>query len=120
MGCFFGRGQQATLRHATGRINKYLVFQDQMEIVTVSVGKIFSNILNWCSCNTYMVCSSVTCRLSSLLILSVLTTISTIAATVCLLQYNSQYIMENVDLDSSLWSSKYVELYADASNDLGL
>ena len=28
--------------------------------------------------------------------------------------------MENVDLDSSLWPSKYIELFADASNDLGL
>ena len=28
--------------------------------------------------------------------------------------------MENVGLDSSLWSIKYVKLFADASNDLGL
>ena len=39
---------------------------------------------------------------------------------VCMLLYNSQYIMKNVDLDSLLWSSKYIELFADASNDLGL
>ena len=34
--------------------------------------------------------------------------------------YNCQYIMANVDLDSSLWSSRCIERFADASNDLGL
>ena len=33
--------------------------------------------------------------------------------------YNSEYIMGNVDFNSTMWSSKYMDAFADSANDLG-
>ena len=37
-----------------------------------------------------------------------------------LLLYNYEYIMEYVDLHSSMWSSKHLDQFSDAPDDLGL